>query len=66
MSRLTRPMWIDWVLLIILKLVSHMKLSLKDMAINLAVFIFFGTIATLLILPVAIIASFLYRPRYEI
>lgn len=40
-----------------------MKLSLIDMAINLIVFVFFGTIATLLILPGAIIASFLYRPR---
>lgn len=43
-----------------------MKQSLSDLAINLAVFIFFGTIATLLILPVAIVAAFLYRPRYEI
>ncbi len=43
-----------------------MKQNLSDMAINLIVFLFFGTIATLLILPVAIIVSFLYRPRYEI
>lgn len=43
-----------------------MKQSLSDMAINLIAFTLFGTIAVLLILPVAIIAAFLYRPRYEI
>lgn len=43
-----------------------MKLSLIDMAINLLAFVFFGTISTLFILPVAIVATFLLRPRYEI
>ena len=63
MTILTRPMWIDWGLLITLKLARLMKPSLKDMAINLIVFVSFGTVVTLFILPVAIVAAFLYRPR---
>lgn len=43
-----------------------MKQNLSDMAINLIAFAIFGTIAVLLILPAAIVVSFLYRPRYEV